>query len=268
MTRQSPAPFELIHPAVDRLSVDGRYQRAIKTRTAERLIASIIKDFNWLLFGVPIVATDGADGFTVIDGQHRVEAARRMGFETIPCLSVDAETLREQASAFVGINKKRRRMSAVEIYHAELAAADPVARSVRDGLAEFGLTVSRYVRPADSMKDNEVACVGTLKQVLRWHKPAGFRRILRVLTLAWPDAAYDYRPSFFRGLGRFIAKYDDAPFDENRLIEVMATIDPQRLQTMARQWRDVQGGSVEGAVCCLLAKSYNAGLRKAARLPV
>lgn len=62
-----------------------------KTRPAH--IANLVESIEKIGFIVPLVAIEASDGpakFLVIDGQHRLEAAREVGVKTLPVLVVPA----------------------------------------------------------------------------------------------------------------------------------------------------------------------------------
>ena len=69
----------------------------------------IMREWNWLHYQPIVVApAAGGEGFTVIDGQHRLEAARKHPkIARLPCYIVDAADLGAQARAFVALNARR-----------------------------------------------------------------------------------------------------------------------------------------------------------------
>lgn len=68
------APPSLDWIPLERLVVDKRYQRALGVKN-ERHVRRISSGFRWNRYQ-PIVVTEAGDNFAVIDGQHRLAAAR------------------------------------------------------------------------------------------------------------------------------------------------------------------------------------------------
>jgi len=86
----------LVEIDVTLMSVDARYQRDTASRRSQNIIQKIAETFKWTRFGVVVVVKIDARYF-VIDGQHRVEAARLLGIDRVPCVvlphaSVEAMT--------------------------------------------------------------------------------------------------------------------------------------------------------------------------------
>src|SRR3546814_7094126 len=92
--------LELAWIAVEALAVDPSYQRSIEGKRSQATIKRMVAEFSWALFGAATVA-DTPDGYRVIDGQHRIEAARRLGIAEVPCLLVEADDPKAQALFFV-----------------------------------------------------------------------------------------------------------------------------------------------------------------------
>ena len=64
--------------AIDRLEVDGTYQRSTAGKASAKLIASIANRWDWRLC-VPLLVSSRDGKLFIIDGQHRWEGARARG---------------------------------------------------------------------------------------------------------------------------------------------------------------------------------------------
>jgi len=133
----------------DGLQIDHGYQRMIEGRQSQRLIKSIAENWDWRLLS-PLTVSHrdgryGEPGFFVIDGQHRLEAARLRGdIASLPCIISKFESYEAEALAFVNINSARRQVTALDRYHARVAAKEELALKIKDVVEMVGLTVTRH----------------------------------------------------------------------------------------------------------------------------
>jgi len=177
--------------STDNLLVDPRFQRDLG-RKSQHLIRRIAQNFQWCLFGV-IICTDNGDGtFIVIDGQHRAIAATLHGsVRAVPVFVTDAETLQEQATAFLGINRHRVKLNALQMHKARRTAGDPDATAIARICDETGISIPGNVVSWANIKPLQALCIGTLYNVRRMYGDDVLRRSLKVCAAAWPDTAGD-----------------------------------------------------------------------------
>ncbi|TGD99318.1 hypothetical protein [Methylobacterium nonmethylotrophicum] len=92
-----------------------------------RPIRRIVERWDWRRFKRPIVAWT-EDGLAVIDSQHSaIAAATHPGIDLIPVVVVDAAAQVERAQAFVGHNRDRIAVTAIQMHVPTLAAGIRVA---------------------------------------------------------------------------------------------------------------------------------------------
>lgn len=117
-------PGVLMDVEKSELSVDHTYQRNVNNLKANK----IASEWSWVACGVLIVASR-ADGFFVIDGQHRLAAAlKRSDIKTVPCIVFDVENgVLGEAEGFIASNTLRKPMSGVDKFRALLVMKDPAA---------------------------------------------------------------------------------------------------------------------------------------------
>ena len=154
------------------LSVDPRYQRDTGSRRSLNLIDKIASEFRWSRFGVASVVRQAATAetntrFFVIDGQHRVEAVRRLGLLQVPCVVLPHATVEEAAVDFVAMNRDRVVVTPLHIYHAQLAAGDPQARAIAAVCKAAGVEICRHQVPASHMKAGQTLAVATIAKLIR-----------------------------------------------------------------------------------------------------
>ena len=125
---------ELAWLPTDRLDVDPAYQRKLDSVRSQRQIARIAANFRWSCFQA-ISATPAPDQrWLIIDGQHRVAAARLIKIKHLPSVVIPDADQAAQAEAFVWANKERSPVSAQALYHARLVARRTAALAHRADL--------------------------------------------------------------------------------------------------------------------------------------
>lgn len=174
-----PRP-ELAWLPVAMLSVDSAYQRTIDGRVSQAAIGRIAAGFRWACFGVVMVAAadGGGDGWVIIDGQHRVEAARRCKLSTVPCIIVPASSRGEQAQIFLATNRLRVTVNPYAMHHAQIAAGEQTALDTQALADKAGIEIPRYPIPRDRLGAGQTMALGTIKAAAM--HPDGTRAVLLV----------------------------------------------------------------------------------------
>jgi hypothetical protein len=164
-----PKP-ELTWLPVAWLSVDPRYQRDTGSRRSLNLIDKIAGNFRWSRFGVASVVSEVAKKggrFFVVDGQHRVEAARRLNLAKVPCVVLPHATVEAAAVDFVAMNRDRVVVTPLHIYHAQLAAGDAQALAIAAVCKAAGVELCRHQVPASQMKPGQTLAVATIAKLVQ-----------------------------------------------------------------------------------------------------
>lgn len=156
-----PRP-ELAWLPTQMLSVDPSYQRTLNSRASQNSIARITEKFRWSCFGA-ILVTAAGDGWNIIDGQHRAEAARRLQIATVPCIVVPATPAAEQAAIFLETNRNRVPVNPYALFHARIAAGEDLALQTQKLLEEAGLSVPRYPLPKSELKAGQIIAFKTVE---------------------------------------------------------------------------------------------------------
>lgn len=140
-----PGEFRLIPKK--QLHIDSSYQRT--EHISKVNVLKIASEFDWVQFGVLLVAlrTDGT--FWIYDGQHRWLATLRRGdIDVVPCLVFEVDSLPNEAKAFLGANICRKPMPALPVLRAKAVAGDDIGQFVIEYAATLGLrfsdTASKY----------------------------------------------------------------------------------------------------------------------------
>lgn len=142
------------HRMVDKndLLVDHAYQRD----TNERKLMAIARSWSWVACG-SIVVADREGVLFVVDGQHRVMAARRRSdIAELPCLVFRTYDARQEAEGFLAAQTQRKPITAVEKYRALVTVEDRAAMMVQELLMSTGHTAGNRAGEA------WVKCLGVL----------------------------------------------------------------------------------------------------------
>lgn len=105
---------------LDLLKVDINAQRNLMESQVEK----ILKNFTPASFG-RITVSKRSDGFYYVqNGQHRVEALRRLKLKEAPCIVVNSNSLKEEAGNFIRINENSASVSSIDKYRIGVSAGD------------------------------------------------------------------------------------------------------------------------------------------------
>lgn len=156
------APGKPMHLPKESLRVhgyaDGGYQRNMN----DRVRLSIAREFNWQSFGVLVVSQRQDGSLWVVDGQNRHAAAmEREDVSLVPCMVFRLNTLREEAQAFLRLNKNRGLPKTLQMLPAQVHAGDATAVALQELVAGTGRTISSNSSPTT------FACVTALMRALR-----------------------------------------------------------------------------------------------------
>lgn len=134
------------------LQVDDSYQREANSSK----VLNIAKAWSWVACGVIIIAKRGED-FFVIDGQHRVLAARRRDdIQYLPCVVFQSISIKEEARGFLLSNTNRKPITSIDRFKSLTIIEDPAALIVEKLIKESG----RGINNAGGAKN--IACISLL----------------------------------------------------------------------------------------------------------
>lgn len=148
------APGELRDIKKGDLQIDAQYQR----HANESKLMAIARDWSWIACGAIVVA-DREGVLYVVDGQHRVLAARRRSdISTLPCLVFRTSAARQEAQGFLSANTQRKPITSADRFRALLTVENRAAMMVQDLLQQAG-------RSAGGSSASSVKCLNVL---MKW----------------------------------------------------------------------------------------------------
>lgn len=197
------------------LNVDASYQRSMENKSSQTLIRKIAQFWNWDLCQPLVVARRSGGELFVIDGQHRLEAAKLRGdIQQLPCVVVEYASAADEAASFVHLNQQRRPLSTLDVFKAAVASEDKEAVAILEAIGEAGLSLaghSNYI----SWKPRMVAHIGGIQSCWRERGGKVTLEALKVLAEAFDGQILQYGGTLFPGIAAVVHRgqnYDRARF--------------------------------------------------------
>lgn len=170
--------FESVDPRG--LLVEESYQRDLSPKSM-KLIKKIATEWDWRKFKPPVVAfADG--GLRIIDGQHTaMGAASRPDIARIPVMIVEATEVQDRAMAFIGHNRDRLTVTAMQMHHAAVAAGDEDATTIEQVCDRAGVTLVRGAYGGRQWSSGETVAIGAICSLIDRRGAMRARQMLQVL---------------------------------------------------------------------------------------
>ena len=225
------------------LTVDKSYQREIGQKGAAH-VTRILQAFNWNCYQ-PIVVSERADGtYAVIDGQHRLEAAKKHPLiDSLPCYIIDAPDVAKQAAIFVAVNSRRIGLTSLQQFHAAVAAKQPEAMEAAGVCRNAGVTILK-APPSSNIPPLSVLSPFTLLKMLRQVGRPAVASAIKMLAETHPETINAFRSPTIGALCRIAA---DPKVDARRVRALLAATDLAGFYDDARIDRTRNGGTLETA---------------------
>lgn len=146
VTKDVPGELRQMHK--DALQMHPAYQRDV----IPMKVTEITARWSWAACGAIVVGQRGGE-FWVIDGQHRVLAAKRRSDITyLPCVVFKTDCVEQEAVAFLDLNTGRKPVSSIGKFKAMIAAGDEAACAVHRTLDALGVTPKSTANKAKELK--------------------------------------------------------------------------------------------------------------------
>lgn len=182
------------------LGVDPAYQRSLEAGTSQALIRRIAQHWNWDLC-LPLVVSRRAGGeLLVIDGQHRLEAARLRGdIAHLPCVVGEYASAADEAASFVYLNQQRRPLTKLDLFKAAVASEDPEATAIVAAIEAAGLSIAPHSN-FTAWKPGMVSNIGGIEAAWRAQGEAATTLALVILARAFEGQVLRYAGTIFPGI--------------------------------------------------------------------
>jgi hypothetical protein len=222
-------------------------------------VNELIRDFNPDRVGV--LTVNYREGYYyVVDGQHRVEAMRGIGWEDqqVECRVYENLTIQEEAELFLALNK-RLAVGPIPQYKVGLTACRPEEMAIQAVLEPLNLRVGQ------GKVDGSITAVGTLRRIYREFGAETLSRALAIIVSAYGDEGLT--AGVIDGLGMFVARYGQTVKDDD-VIETLrnARAGVRGLVNIAESIRQNTGAPKHQCIGAAAVRIYNAPRRGRAQL--
>jgi hypothetical protein len=237
-------------------AVDPHVQRELN----EPRVKKLVDEFDPNLLGL-IIASKRPDGRTyILDGQHRVVAARRKGYTGLFATRVyEGLTVAEEADAFLGHNNTRQ-VSALDKFLVRVTKGDPGAVALNNALNRYGLKAS------GQHTGGMFSAIVALERVYAGFlgRPMDMRldlveAVLHILTRAYgAEERKAFQANTIQGVGLIIRVFGKR-VNPDDLVTALRSITAEALAVKGRAIKDMEGGTGAQGVAKVLLKAYNKG---------
>lgn len=181
---------------INQMKVNPLAQRELNPARVDRLA----NEFDLEQMGFPTVSMRESSYF-IIDGQHRIEALRAIGFgdESIQCQTYEGLTEQDEAEMFLKLNDYLA-IPVIPKFRAALTAGRQAESDIDRIVRSLGLIVSKDSLPG------AIRAVGTLKRVYARSGPGVLSRTLRLVRDAYGDSGME--ASVIDGIGLLCQRYN------------------------------------------------------------
>lgn len=197
------------------------YQRPVEEKVVDRLIA------EWddrLLDPLTISFRDGR--FNLIDGQHRIAAARKKngGRDVMmPCMVFSGLTYEQEAELCYKLDKAKRRLSLAQSTNALMeSGTNEEINEIRRILQQEGFVWALNKRRA---KAHEIAITEAVVHAYHDLGATLFARMLHLLEITWHGDAGCLNATMFAGMSLFIKTYGSI-LDDKAFAQRLSLFDP------------------------------------------
>lgn len=223
--------------APDELNIDESYQRSLDVAASQTLIRKIAMYWDWGLCQPLFVARRDDGRLYVVDGQHRLAAARLRGdIWQLPCVVSSFASAAEEAASFVALNQMRRPLNRLQLYRAAVAGGDPEAIAIQAALEANGLWIGSSPT-LKLQKPGALTCVAALENCLRAHGPGVLLAALNALAQSFKGQVLSYSGTIFPGIAAIVASEckADPNFVDSEMFSLMIEMVGGATQA---QWRE------------------------------
>jgi hypothetical protein len=245
------------------LYIDHQYQRGTQSKASQRNLKYLVDEFSWAHCGTLIVVQVEKQRYAVIDGQHRLAAAKKRCIPEMPCVIVRDSDFKKQAQSFSIINSKRVKLHPMAQFHAAAADGDPDAVALKSLLKDCNIQIPKVPVAKGDTWPRETQAIGTLLAMLGKYSVNQISWALKIIPEAYGEERGQMRSSLIKALAEF-AKNNLAA-DKTKMAEVLRDLDPSDLEKDAQSYVAIKGGTTTAAIVMALDRLYKTTARKAVR---
>jgi len=242
---------------------------------SERRVRTMAKEFDPDLLGLVVVSARKDGRYACLDGAHRTEAARRVGYDEPILCRVFYDLTEADENYLFDFYNRADKVSSLSKFKARAIWGDPVAVDITKAAEETGWKIkpgssAGHISCVDAMEAVYTSGSGVLKKGVY---PPVLYCTLATISEAW---GHDYKVGnlmVVRGIGQLIGRFgltmwhesflpDRHLIDMDRLIKTLSKQPLPGLMRDSRTLADLQKGTIQAAFAKNAAAIYNRGIRK------
>jgi hypothetical protein len=243
---------------VSELLIDPVYQRSLNRERVGR----IVKSFNPRQFGYLKVSHRNGK-YYVIDGQHRLAAARILGYTSLPCNVCEGLNQQAEAEDFRIQQDNMSRIHTRDRFKAAIAAEDEESLRISKILSEYGYTLQGFGISAQS--ENCIGSISTLQRIVR-SSPDGFKILdltLYLIKMTWDNQNKASHGFVLGGTAAFVKRFVNNDFNYENFVKQLSgelTAIAANYEAEKYDHHIKSANRLDKLFSNLLAKQYNKGL--------
>ena len=179
--------------------VTEQYQRILNMKN----VAGIVKNFDPAKLGVLVVSHRTDETYAVLDGQHRLTALRRLGYDAANCIVLEGMTIRQEADYFRRQNENKQSLRINDTFNASLWAEDAESLRIKELMDKYGFRHGKSGQPMC------ICAIGALQRILRRFGDRTLELTLACIAATWPHDSTILRGEMLAGLGEFWRRYGE-----------------------------------------------------------
>ena len=179
--------------------VTEQYQRILNMKN----VAGIVKNFDPAKLGVLVVSHRKDGTYAVLDGQHRLTALRRLGYDAANCIVLEGMTIQQEADYFRRQNENKQSLRINDTFNASLWAEDAESLRIKELMDQYGFRHGKSGQPMC------ICAIGALQRILRRFGDRALELTLACIAATWPHDSTILRGEMLAGLGEFWRRYGE-----------------------------------------------------------
>jgi len=187
----------------------------------------------------PLMLSMRADGsFAIIDGAHRVGAAKKVGLTALPAYVYIDLTVQEEAGLYRAFGDYMAQ-TPLDKWHAAITERQPEYLVLANILSKHGL----HVPNSDSNTGNgRILAVDAVLTIARTHGPMLLDEALKLINEAWDSSPRAFTSLSLRGMAGFLARYHKHPnFDRATFVRRLSAAG---VDAVERDTRNLRTGTI------------------------
>lgn len=199
---------------IDAIGVPQILQREFSITHAK----DIIQDFQRELLGTLTVCKTRIPGrYLVVDGRHRLYAAKYKGLHTLNCVILPEMGEAEMAKIFRGIAKVKK-ISALDKFRSEVRSNEPDSVAIQTVCDKYHIPIGT-MSTERHVRGFYLRAVNVARIIMRDYGLDRLDQTFKVITSAWAGQPYAMYENTVHGVAIFLEYFGrQSVFDENRAI--------------------------------------------------